>query len=297
MTDAYLQQWTALEAVRVAGLRSEQVLAGYTALGGSHDVFDVTGYLRGLTRLPVQDRNLIADAINELIDATGSMADGAHYSTDEAAFASGFEEYLRPLTTNPDGYGFDRRALRPDAQTVGGTGTQLARTSSGPRDGTDITDNAEVRRLQALYLSGMLDSGAEERFDALTVRTRDRFGVSSSSIAFIAEDRQVIKSLAGPIGQDLPLELSLCAVTVKAERTLVIPDATRDPLYRDHPLVTGGPKVRMYAGHPLSTMDGWRIGSLCVMDDRPRRFTEEDAADLRTLARLVQDEMWRGSIS
>lgn len=168
---------------------------------------------------------------------------------------------------------------------------------NGPAGGSpDLTEDREFRRLQALYRSGLLDTGAEARFDRLTARTREWFDVSSSSIALIAEDRQVIKSLAGPIGQDLPLELSLCAVTVTADRTLVIPDALQHPSYRDHPLVTVGPKVRLYAGHPLTSVDGWRIGSLCVMDDKPRDFTENDVRDLRSFAQLVQEEIWRGPL-
>lgn len=290
MTDAYLQQWTALEATRAAGIALEQVARGYAALGGTHDVFDVEGYLRGLTRLPRRDRDLIAHAINEIIDTTGSMADGAHYSTDRTATSSGFEDYLRPLVTDPDGYGFDRRALRPDARAGDGSGSGQAGGSS------DLKEDLEFRRLQALYRSGLLDTGAEARFDRLTARTREWFDVSSSSIALIAEARQVIKSLAGPIGQDLPLALSLCAVTVTADRTLVIPDALQHPTYRDHPLVTAGPKVRLYAGHPLTSLDGWRIGSLCVMDDKPRDFTENDIRDLRSFAQLVQEEIWRGPL-
>ncbi len=287
MTDAYLQQWTALEAARAAGIELEHVGMSYTAMGGTLDEFDVDGYLRGLIRLPRRDRDLIAQAINEIIDTSGSMADGAHYSTDRAASSSGFEDYLRPLSTDPDGYGFHRRALRPDA-TIG--------KGSGGGPASDVREDLEFRRLQALYESGLLDTGAEARFDLLTARTREWFDVSSSSIALIAEDRQVIKSLAGPIGQDLPLDLSLCAVTVTADRTLVIPDASLHSTYRDHPLVTGGPKVRLYAGHPLTSLDGWRIGSLCVMDVRPRDFTENDVRDLQGFAQHVQDEIWRGSL-
>ncbi|MHA7208560.1 GAF domain-containing protein [Arthrobacter sp. MDT1-65] len=290
MTDAYLQQWTALEATRAAGIDLEHVGMSYTAMGGTHDEFEVEGYLRGLTRLPSRDRDLIAHAINEIIDTTGSMADGAHYSTDRAASSSGFEEYLRPLTTDPDGYGFDRRALRPEARSSNGVGGAPAGSSS------DLLEDLEFRRVQALYGSGLLDTGAEARFDRLTARTREWFDVSSSSIALIAEDRQVIKSLAGPIGADLPIGLSLCAVTIAADRTLVIPDARQHLTYREHPLVTGGPKVRLYAGHPLTTPDGWRIGSLCVMDDKPREFTENDVRDLRAFAQHVQDEMWRGPV-
>jgi GAF domain-containing protein len=127
-----------------------------------------------------------------------------------------------------------------------------------------------------------------------TAQARDRFRVSSSSIALITGDRQIIKSVIGPIGQDLQRDNALCSRTIKANRTLIITDATTDPDYRDHPLVTGGPHIRFYAGHPLSTADGWRIGTLCVIDDQPRSFTEKDALDLRILAGQVQLEILLG---
>ncbi len=138
----------------------------------------------------------------------------------------------------------------------------------------------------------MLETGAEERFDRITRQARDHFGVSSASIALITEDAQVIKSVVGPIGQDLPRAVALCAKTIERDCTLVIPDAIIDPQWRDHALVAGGPRIRFYAGHPISTADGWRVGTLCLIDDRPRTFTEEDARVLRILAAQVQLEMW-----
>jgi GAF domain-containing protein len=86
--------------------------------------------------------------------------------------------------------------------------------------------------------------------------------------------------------------LSLCATTIEHDRTLVIPDAAVDPEWRHHPLVAGGPEVRFYAGHPLCTAGGWRIDTLCLMDDRPRTSTREDAQALRRLAAQVQVEIW-----
>ncbi|MHA7280947.1 GAF domain-containing protein [Arthrobacter sp. MDT2-2] len=68
----------------------------------------------------------------------------------------------------------------------------------------------------------------------------------------------------------------------------VITDAGTDPEWRDHPLVAGGPGVRFYAGHPVCTLGGWRIGTLCLMDDQPRTFTKRDAEALRRLAAQVQ---------
>jgi GAF domain-containing protein len=110
--------------------------------------------------------------------------------------------------------------------------------------------------------------------------------------ALITEDAQVIKSVVGPIGQDLPRAVALCAKTIERDGTFVIPDATIDPQWRDHALVAGGPRICFYAGHPISTADGWRIGTLCLIDDRPRTFTEEDARVVMILAAQVQLEMW-----
>jgi GAF domain-containing protein len=81
-------------------------------------------------------------------------------------------------------------------------------------------------------------------------------------------------------------------VTIQQDRTLVIADASLDPHWRDHPLVAGGPKVRFYAGHPVCTANGWRIGTICVMDDQPRTFTDEDVQILQRLAMQVQLEIW-----
>ncbi|MHA7278397.1 GAF domain-containing protein [Arthrobacter sp. MDT2-2] len=145
-------------------------------------------------------------------------------------------------------------------------------------------DEIEFRRLHALHESGLLETGAEGRFDRITRQARDHSGVSSASMALITEDAQVIKSVIGPLGQDLPRNLSLCATTIDHDRTLVIPDAAADPGRRHHPLVAGGPEVRFYAGHPLCTASGWRIGTACLMDDRPRIFTREDVQALRRLA-------------
>jgi hypothetical protein len=286
VVEKFLQQWTAAQAVRGAGLSASEVWLYYLGAGGSLDELEVEGYLTGLLPVPAGQRDLIADAINELLEVGGSPVDGAHYSTGEAAAESGFTDYLRPLVTTPDGYRFDR----PPATGFHGMGTNdTAEDGSAP--GGDRQVEAEIRRCQALYDSGMLESGPEERFDRITAYARKRFGVSSASISLITEDRQIIKSVIGPIGQDLPRELSLCAITIEKNRTLVIPDAGTDPAFRDHPLVAGGP-ARFYAGHPVSTADGWRIGSLCLIDDRPRTFTEDDERDLQRLAAQVQIQIW-----
>ncbi|WP_165968783.1 GAF domain-containing protein [Arthrobacter crusticola] len=286
MLEEIIQQWTAAQAVGAAGLSPAEVWLYYLGSGGRLDEVELEGYLAGLLMISATQRDLASDAINELLEDRDLPVDGAHYSTGEVAAESGFAEYLRPLVTTPEGYRFDRPPV---------TGSPAC-GSDGSAAGTDRDQErqaeTEFRRCQALYGSGLLETRTEERFDRITAYAREHFGVSSASISFITEDRQIIKSVTGPIGQDLPRELSLCAVTIQKDRTLVISNAAVDPAFRDHPLVAGGPRARFYAGHPISTADGWRIGSLCVIDDRPRAFTVDDERDLKRLAAQVQIEMW-----
>ncbi|WP_167133832.1 GAF domain-containing protein [Arthrobacter sedimenti] len=303
MLDEYVQQWSAIQTVRAAGLHLEDVFTTYFGLSGDADELEVQGYLSGLVMLPAPQRDLLAQAINELLDSIGSMVDGAHYSDQDAASSSGYGDYLRPLALSPDHYDFS-------APPVGDNSTSATTSPGSVLDTTDAADAVdaadasggglddagldehEFRRLHALHESGLLETGPEERFDRITRQARDHFGVSSASIALITEDAQIIKSVVGPIGEDLPRAVALCAKTIERDRTLVIPDASIDPEWRDHPLVAGGPGVRFYAGHPLCTADGWRIGTLCLIDDQPRTFTEEDVQVLRRLAAQVQMHIW-----
>jgi hypothetical protein len=287
--DEYVQQWSAIQTVRAAGLGLEDIFMTFLALAGDADELEVEGYFSGIMMLPAPQRDLLAQAMNELLDSTGSTADGAHYSDQYAASLSGYSDYLRPLTLSPDRYDFSASPVGDHSASYGTVAFSAAATDPS---GCDLhLDDVEFRRLHALYESRLLESGAEERFDRITRQARDHFGVSSASFTLITEDLQVIKSVVGPLGQDLPRNLSLCARTIEQDRTLVIADASTDPEWRDHPLVAGSPGVRFYAGHPVCTAAGWRIGALCLMDDRSRTFTENDAQALRYLAAQVQMQM------
>jgi GAF domain-containing protein len=312
--DEYVQQWSAIQALRAANLSTDDIVMAYITLTGAADALHINGYLSGMLMLPTSDRNLVAQAINESLDWSGSTVDGAHYSDQDVTLNSGYEEYLRTLSLTPDGYDFT--ALPVGDHTTASLTTPKHDSLSEPSssalytqefdpyevedgldgldglDEEDEEDELEFRRVHALYESGLLESGTEERFDRLTRQAQNHFRVSSASIALITEDTQVIKSVTGPLGHNLPRSMSLCALTITQGGPLIIPDASRDPDWRDHPLVAGGPKVRFYAGHPVSTADGWRIGTLCLMDDRPRSFTENDAQVLRRLAMQVQFEIW-----
>lgn len=286
MISSCRQQWTAVQALQAGGLDPSDAWVSYVGFGGEADEVDVSGYLSGLIGLPRADRDLLSYAINEMLAEKGLVITGAQYSQDGATgktwVADGLYRLLVASNEVSTGHPSRPRSGRPAEGDAG-----------RPEDRAGFLAH-EARRCDALSRSGLLDSGAEERFDRITAKARRRFGTSSASIALITDDRQVIKSVVGPIGQDLPRDVALCSRTVEADRTLVITDARSDPDYSDHPLVAGSPGIRFYAGHPLTSADGWRIGSLCVIDDRPRAFTPADARDLRLLAAQVQLEMWTG---
>jgi GAF domain-containing protein len=86
-------------------------------------------------------------------------------------------------------------------------------------------------------------------------------------------------------------DVAFCAYAIHADAVFVIPDAMADVRFADNPLVVGAPHIRAYAGAPLRTSDGFRLGTLCAIDRRPRAFTEEQLAMLSDLAHVVVGEM------
>jgi serine phosphatase RsbU (regulator of sigma subunit) len=146
----------------------------------------------------------------------------------------------------------------------------------------------EDRRVRALEELGVLDTPPEERFDRITRVARELFGVDSALISLIADDRQWVKSPQAPGAQSAPRADALCDVAIRTPRTLVVPDAPADPRFAANPHVVRG--LRFYAGHPLEA-GGHRVGTLCLLGDRPREFTERERARLELLARWAEVEL------
>ena len=150
---------------------------------------------------------------------------------------------------------------------------------------------AEEARLAALHRYEILDTPAEEAFDRLTRLTSMMLEAPIALIGLADSHRHWFKSKVGLDGGEMPLTSSLCVHTVRSARLLIIEDAGRDLRFQDHPLVTGEPLVRFYAGAPLLTPDGFVIGSLCAIDSRPRCLTAAQRAALQDLAGLVVDQL------
>jgi phosphoserine phosphatase RsbU/P len=149
----------------------------------------------------------------------------------------------------------------------------------------------EQQRLASLASTELLNSPAEERFDRITRLAQQLFGVSTATVALIADDRQFLKSLAGSLEQVIPRADAFCTHTIKTPNTMVVEDAREDDRFNTNPLVLGQPNIRFYAGQPLQGPGGWNIGTLCLIDQQPRRFSPEQEQILRDLAAIVQREI------
>lgn len=159
------------------------------------------------------------------------------------------------------------------------------------------TRQDEHQRQLALDDLGILDTGEELRFDQYTQTARSLFGTSAAAVTFLDRDRQWTKSAVGVERGNIPREDAFCNVTIRADNLFVVEDASIDERFRENPAVAGSAHIRFYAGYPLETEDGHRIGAFCVLDNKPREFTEQDAALLRDLALRVQNEVWSGPAS
>jgi PAS domain S-box-containing protein len=149
----------------------------------------------------------------------------------------------------------------------------------------------EAERLHALYDYNILDTPPEATFDRITKRAALLFNVPVALISMIDADRQWIKACFGMDLRQTSRELSFCAYTILYDQVTVVPDTLQDPRFKDHPIVTGPPRVRFYAGAPLRTPDGLNLGSFCIVDSVPREFTAEQQSMLTDLADTVVDQL------
>ena len=146
----------------------------------------------------------------------------------------------------------------------------------------------ETQRLEAVRATQLLDTPTESPFDALTQLAAQIFDVPIALVSLVESNRQFLKSRFGLDVTETPRCVSFCThAIVEPEKTLVVPDATLDERFHDNPLVTGFPHIRAYVGAPLIDYQGHALGSLCIIDTRPRDFTPCQIEALGTLSRQV----------
>lgn len=149
----------------------------------------------------------------------------------------------------------------------------------------------EQARLQALEEHAILDTPPEEDFDSLTRLAAHIIDVPMALVSIVAADRQWFKSRVGIEGTETSRDLAFCSHVVESERTMIVPDARLDPRFSDNPMVCGNPHVCFYAGVPLTTEEGLVLGTLCVVDDKPRTLSKEHLEMLQLLARQAAAQL------
>jgi phosphoribosyl 1,2-cyclic phosphodiesterase len=149
----------------------------------------------------------------------------------------------------------------------------------------------EEQRISALHDLKILDTAAEERFDRVTRLATALFDVPMAMISLVDANRQWYKSCLGVSRRETSRDEAFCAHVVYNREPMVIADALQDARFADNPLVTGDPRVRFYAGYPLILENGSCIGTLCLLDTRPRTFAGEELARLHDLADITLREL------
>lgn len=152
----------------------------------------------------------------------------------------------------------------------------------------------ESERLAALQRTGLLDTEPEERFDRVVRIARALFQVPIAMVTLVDGERQWHKACAGLAAREFPRSASFCAHAILSDQPLVVGDAAADPRFADNPQVTGEPFIRFYAGVPLRSPDGFRLGTLCVVDRVPRTMDPEHVAMLKDVAAVAESELGGG---
>ncbi len=153
----------------------------------------------------------------------------------------------------------------------------------------------ESRRLAALRSLAILDTPPEDRFDQITRLAMLLGKVPIATLTLIDEDRQWFKSSVGCENKDGTREQAFCAHVVHERKPIVVSDTLLDHRFADNPLVTSGPRIRAYCGFPVFHEDGSCLGTLCMIDTRPRDFSEPMLQRLGDLASLAQKELNRSA--
>ncbi|MEO6339992.1 MAG: HWE histidine kinase domain-containing protein, partial [Caulobacteraceae bacterium] len=149
----------------------------------------------------------------------------------------------------------------------------------------------EEDRLAALDAYGVLDTPPESDFDDIVRIAAQICDVPMAAISLVDSGRQWFKAALGVDAAETPRDIAFCAHAIQQTDVMVVEDAAADARFKANPLVTGEMQLRFYAGAPLETPDGLPLGTLCVLDRKPRELTAAQQSALRALARQVTAQL------
>ena len=150
----------------------------------------------------------------------------------------------------------------------------------------------ERERLDALAQFHLVDTPPEADFERLTALAARLFKVPTVLISLIEQNRQFFKSRIGFDPCETSRDVSFCAHAILDDGIMVVQDARRDPRFKTNPLVVGSPFIRFYAGKPLITGSGYKVGTICLIDSVARgSFSGEERGNLHDLSELIMERM------
>ncbi len=171
----------------------------------------------------------------------------------------------------------------------------MTNSSLVPGDAYEYLDGAdpeEQRRLEAVRRYRLVDQPAEDAYDRIAAVAGAVFDTPVATVSLVEQDRVWLAACHGLAGvREVRKEPGLCASVIAQDDVYVVNNAAVDPRTLEHPLVRGEPGLRFYAAAPIRTHDGYRLGTVNVIDNRPREATKRQLTALEHLAAMVSDEL------
>ncbi|MGQ5523991.1 sensor domain-containing diguanylate cyclase [Chitinimonas sp. PSY-7] len=153
-----------------------------------------------------------------------------------------------------------------------------------------LPDN-EPARIASLQNMQLLDTPGEETFDRITRLAKSVFDVPIALVSIVDVNRQWFKSCIGLPVKETGRDISFCGHTILRNETMVISDPLLDNRFADNPLVTGEPGIRFYAGYPIKNSEGFAIGTLCIIDRKPRTLDGTQLQALQDLGTCTEEAL------
>lgn len=149
----------------------------------------------------------------------------------------------------------------------------------------------EDTRIESLVALNVLDTPPEERFDCLTRTAMRALDVPIAVVSIVDRDRQWSKSIVGLPAGETPRYISFCGHAILQDKPLIVADTHEDERFFDNPLVINDPYLRFYAGIPLKSLGGEKLGTFCIIDRKPRTISKEEIEVLNDFAFMAEREL------
>lgn len=146
----------------------------------------------------------------------------------------------------------------------------------------------EIQRQTDLEVLNLLDTGPDPRLDALLRLAQDMFGIRTVLVTLIDNERLWFKARRGTALSDSPRSISFCGHAIHSDAIMEVPDALNDERFADNPLVIGQPRIRFYAGIALHAPGGSRVGTFCMLDDRPNALSDRHRQSMQDFALILE---------